>query len=213
MTPIVIHAGSQEYEALVDAQLLEKIGALLAQKFRGGPRCAVVSDENVAPLFGQQVMRSLTEAGFRPVLITVPAGEESKSLRQAEKVCDQMIAAGLDRSSLIIALGGGVVGDLAGFVAAIYHRGIPYVQVPTTLLAQVDSSIGGKVAVNHPRGKNLIGTFHPPFGLNIFVVQALTRAPVAAIYLGVIPFVFLAIVALVIVTYVPWFSLYLTRFV
>ena len=175
MTPIVIQAGSQEYEALVDARLLEKIGALLAQEFRG-PSCAVISDENVAPLFGQQVMRSLTEVGFRTVLITVPAGEESKSLRQAEKVCDQMIAAGLDRSSLVIALGGGVVGDLAGFVAAIYHRGIPYVQVPTTLLAQVDSSIGGKTGVNAAAGKNLIGAFYQP-ALVISDVDTLATLP------------------------------------
>ena len=175
MTPIVIQAGSQEYEALVDARLLEKIGALLAQEFRG-PSCAVISDENVAPLFGQRVMRSLTEAGFKPALITVPAGEESKSLRQAEKVCDRMIAAGLDRSSFIIAVGGGVVGDLAGFVAAIYHRGIPHVQAPTTLLAQVDSSIGGKTGVNTAAGKNLIGAFHQP-ALVISDVDTLATLP------------------------------------
>jgi 3-dehydroquinate synthase len=161
VTPIVIHAGSQEYEALVDSQLLEKTGALLAEKFRG-PGCAVISDENVAPLFAPTVLRSLTEAGFRPTLITARAGEESKSLSQAEGICAQMIAAGLDRSSFVLALGGGVVGDLAGFVAAIYHRGIPHVQAPTTLLAQVDSSIGGKTGVNTAAGKNLIGAFHQP---------------------------------------------------
>ena len=175
MTPIVIHAGSQEYEALVDARLLEKIGALLPQKFRG-PGCAVVSDETVAPLFAPTVLRSLTDAGFEPTLIAVPAGEESKSLSQVEKICDQMIAAGLDRSSFVIALGGGVVGDLAGFVAAIYHRGIPHVQVPTTLLAQVDSSIGGKTGVNTTAGKNLIGAFHQP-ALVISDVDTLATLP------------------------------------
>lgn len=176
MTPIVIHAGSQKYEALVDSQLLEKIGALLAQRFRCGPGCAVVSDENVAPLFAPTVVRSLTQAGFNPALITAPAGEESKSLSQAEKICDQMIAVGLDRSSFVIALGGGVVGDLAGFVAAIYHRGIPHVQAPTTLLAQVDSSIGGKTGVNTKAGKNLIGAFHQP-ALVISDVDALATLP------------------------------------
>jgi 3-dehydroquinate synthase len=175
VTPIVIPAGSQKYEALVDSQLLEKIGALLAPKFRGAG-CAVVSDENVAPLFAPTVLGSLTEAGFRPALITVPAGEESKSLSQAENICDQMIAAGLDRSSFVIALGGGVVGDLAGFVAAIYHRGIPHVQVPTTLLAQVDSSIGGKTGVNTAAGKNLIGAFHQP-ALVISDVDTLATLP------------------------------------
>ena len=175
MTPIVIQAGSQKYEALVGSRLLEKIGALLAEKFRG-PACAIVSDGNVAPLFAPTVVRSLTDAGFRPGLITVPAGESSKSLRQAEKICDQMIAAGLDRSSFVVALGGGVVGDLAGFVAAIYHRGIPHVQVPTTLLAQVDSSIGGKTGVNAAAGKNLIGAFHQP-ALVISDVDTLATLP------------------------------------
>jgi 3-dehydroquinate synthase len=175
VTPIVIQAGSQKYEALVGSQLLEKIGALLAEKFRG-PACAIVSDGNVAPLFAPTVVRSLTDAGFRPGLITVPAGESSKSLRQAEKICDQMIAAGLDRSSFVVALGGGVVGDLAGFVAAIYHRGIPHVQVPTTLLAQVDSSIGGKTGVNTVAGKNLIGVFHQPT-LVISDVDSLATLP------------------------------------
>ena len=175
MTPIVIQAGSQEYEALVDSHLLEKIGALLAQKFRG-PRCAVVSDENVTPLFAPTVLRSLTDSGFEPALITVPAGEESKSLNQAEKICEQMIAAGLDRSSFVIALGGGVVGDLAGFVAATYLRGISFVQVPTTLLAQVDSSIGGKTGVNAAAGKNLIGAFHQP-ALVVSDVDTLATLP------------------------------------
>ncbi len=175
MTPIVIQAGRQKYEALVGSRLLEKIGALLAEKFRG-PACAIVSDGNVAPLFAPTVVRSLTDAGFRPGLITVPAGESSKSLRQAEKICDQMIAAGLDRSSFVVALGGGVVGDLAGFVAAIYHRGIPHVQVPTTLLAQVDSSIGGKTGVNAAAGKNLIGVFHQPT-LVISDVDSLATLP------------------------------------
>ena len=127
-----------------------------------GRDCAIVSDDNVAALFAQALVQSLTSAGFKPTLITIPPGEKSKTLGQAEAICNRMSEAGLDRSSFLVALGGGVVGDLTGFVAAIYHRGIPYVQVPTTLLAQVDSSIGGKTAVNTAAGKNMIGAWHHP---------------------------------------------------
>jgi 3-dehydroquinate synthase len=161
MTPIVIQAGNQSYEALVGSRLLEKTGALLSQKL-SGPDCAIVSDENVAARFAQTLLQSLTSAGFKPTLITIPPGEKSKTLDEAEGICNRMSEAGLDRSSFLVALGGGVVGDLTGFVAAIYHRGIPYVQVPTTLLAQVDSSIGGKTAVNTAAGKNMIGAWHHP---------------------------------------------------
>jgi 3-dehydroquinate synthase len=122
----------------------------------------MISDSNVAPLFADRVKRSLTSAGFQPTLITIPAGEKSKTLDQAGAICDQMIAAGLDRQSFVIGLGGGVIGDISGLVAAIYHRGIPHVQIPTTLLAMVDSSIGGKTGVNTRDGKNLIGAIHHP---------------------------------------------------
>lgn len=161
MTPIRIHAGNQSYDALVGAQLLEKAGTLLPQRLQGSA-CAIVSDENVAALFAQRVSSSLASVGCTPALITIPPGEKSKVLGEAEAICHRMSEAALDRSSFLVALGGGVVGDLAGFVAAIYHRGIPYVQVPTTLLAQVDSSIGGKTAVNTAAGKNLIGAWHHP---------------------------------------------------
>src|SRR5262249_2285892 len=113
-------------------------------------------------MFGQRVHKSLASTGFRQTLITIEAGEKSKTLKQAGAICDQMIAAGLDRQSFVIGLGGGVVGDISGFVAAIYHRGIPHVQIPTTLLAMVDSSIGGKTGVNTRDGKNLIGAIHHP---------------------------------------------------
>jgi 3-dehydroquinate synthase len=161
MTPIVIQAGNQSYEALVGSQLLAKAGAWLSAKL-SGPDCAIVSDENVAPLFAATLEQSLTSAGLRPTLVTIPPGEKSKTLGEAERISHRMSEAGLDRSSFLVALGGGVVGDLTGFVAAIYHRGIPYAQVPTTLLAQVDSSIGGKTAVNTAAGKNLIGAWHHP---------------------------------------------------
>jgi 3-dehydroquinate synthase len=175
MTSILIQAGNQSYDALVGSQLLEKAGALLSQKL-SGPDCAIVSDDNVAARFAQALGQSLTSAGFKPTLITIPAGEKSKTLGEAEAICNRMSEAGLDRSSFLVALGGGVVGDLTGFVAAIYHRGIPYVQVPTTLLAQVDSSIGGKTAVNTAAGKNMIGAWHHPT-LVIADVDALSALP------------------------------------
>jgi 3-dehydroquinate synthase len=161
MTPITIQAGNQSYEVLIGARLLEGAGETLSQKL-AGRSCAIVSDENVAALFAPVLVRNLTNAGFKPTLITIPSGEQSKSLGQVETICDQMSEAGLDRSSFLVALGGGMVGDLTGFAAAIYHRGVPYVQVPTTLLAQVDSSIGGKTAVNTGVGKNMIGAWHQP---------------------------------------------------
>ncbi len=161
MTPIMIQAGNQSYEALVGSRLLEEAGALLSQKLSGRD-CAIVSDDNVAARFAQTLVQSLTSAGFKPTLIIIPSGEKSKTLDEAEAICNRMSETRLDRSSFLVALGGGVVGDLTGFVAAIYHRGIPYVQVPTTLLAQVDSSIGGKTAVNTTVGKNMIGAWHHP---------------------------------------------------
>ena len=120
--------------------------------------------------------RSLKSTNFQPTLITIPAGEKSKTLEQAGAICDQMIAAGLDRQSFVIGLGGGMIGDISGFVAAIYHRGIPHVQIPTTLLAMVDSSIGGKTGVNTADGKNLIGAFHHP-SLVIDDVEVLKTLP------------------------------------
>jgi 3-dehydroquinate synthase len=175
VNPVVIRTGTQCCEVIIGSGLLEQTGALVAEK-RKGPACALVTDENVAALFAERVGRSLTEAGFRPTLIKVPAGEKSKTMAEAEAICSRMIDAGLDRSSFVVALGGGTVGDLAGFVAAIYHRGIPCVQVPTTLLAQVDSSIGGKTAVNTAAGKNLIGAWNQPL-LVISDVDALTTLP------------------------------------
>jgi len=127
-----------------------------------GSSCALISDEIVARLHGDAVKKSLEDAGFRVTLLTVPPGEKSKSMRSAEELCDRMVEAGLDRGSFVVALGGGVVGDLAGFTAAIYHRGIPFMQLPTTIVAQVDSAIGGKTGVNTRAGKNLIGCFHQP---------------------------------------------------
>ena len=156
-----IRGGTHRDVALVGSNLLRRAGAYIRKAL---PRktCAIISDKNVAPLFAEPVRKSLIGAGFQPILITIPAGEKSKTLEQAGGICGQMIAAGLDRQSFVVGLGGGMIGDISGFVAAIYHRGIPHVQIPTTLLAMVDSSIGGKTGVNTRDGKNLIGAIHHP---------------------------------------------------
>ena len=146
---------------LVDAGLLGRLGNY-TRKCLPSERCAIISDSNVAPLFADCITKSLKSAGFRSTLITIRAGEKSKTLEQVGVICDRMIAAGLDRQSFVVGLGGGMIGDISGFVAAIYHRGIPHVQIPTTLLAMVDSSIGGKTGVDTRAGKNLIGAFHQP---------------------------------------------------
>jgi 3-dehydroquinate synthetase len=138
--------------------------------------CAIISDANVRPRFADRLKRSLASAGFRPTLITIPPGEKSKTLEKVGAICDRMLSAGLDRYSFVIGLGGGVIGDLSGFVAAIYHRGIPHIQIPTTLLAMVDSSIGGKTGVDTHAGKNLIGAFHHP-ALVIDDVEVLKTLP------------------------------------
>jgi 3-dehydroquinate synthase len=158
---VQIRGSAHRYPAVVGSNLRIRTGEYV-RKHLAGQACAIISDDNVAPLFANPIQKSLRLAGFRPTLITIPAGEKSKTLKQAGVICDQMIAAGLDRQSFVVGLGGGVVGDISGFVAAIYHRGIPHVQIPTTLLAMVDSSIGGKTGVNTRDGKNLIGAVHHP---------------------------------------------------
>jgi 3-dehydroquinate synthase len=156
-----VRCGAQRYLALVGPSLIEQVGERVRRRLPG-KTCGIISDTNVGPLFAGRVKRSLTSAGFKPTLITIPAGEKSKTLKQASAICERMIAAGLDRQSFVIGLGGGVIGDISGFVAAIYYRGIPHVQIPTTLLAMVDSSIGGKTGVNTVEGKNLLGAVHQP---------------------------------------------------
>lgn len=156
-----VNLAERSYDVLIGPGLLPKIGGMAANLI-GGKRCAVVTDSNVAPLYAQTVQKSLWSAGMTVSLITVPAGEASKSVAVVEDVCRQMLQAGLDRKSFLVALGGGVIGDLAGFAASIFLRGIPFIQVPTTVLSQVDSSVGGKTGVNTPEGKNLIGTFAQP---------------------------------------------------
>ena len=176
MTAIRVEAGASTYRVLVGSALLRTLGSETAALVRG-PRCALIADETTARLFGAEVIASLAAAGFNVHSITVPAGERAKSLAHVAAISDEMIAAGLDRSSFVVALGGGVVGDLGGFIAAIYHRGIPYVQVPTTLLAQVDSSVGGKTGVNTAAGKNLLGAVHQP-AVVVADVDVLNTLPV-----------------------------------
>jgi len=162
--------------ALVGAELIDRLGEY-TREYLSRERCTIISDNNVATLFAKSVKKSLISAGFQPTLITIPAGERSKTLEEAGAICDQMITAGLDRQSFVIGLGGGVVGDISGFVAAIYYRGIPHIQIPTTLLAMVDSSIGGKTGVNTRDGKNLIGAVHHPLLVidDIDVLKTLPR--------------------------------------
>ena len=158
---ITISVGRQRYRVLVAEGLLKQLGARMGQHL-SSRTCAIVTDNNVAPLFADRARQSLISASLKPILITIPAGEKSKTLKQAGAICEQMNAAGLDRQSFVIGLGGGVIGDISGLVAAIYHRGIPHVQVPTTLLAMADSSIGRKTGVNTADGKNLLGVLHQP---------------------------------------------------
>ena len=166
METIRVNLGSRSYDIRVQIAGLAGIGNWAAG-FPVEKKVMVVADENTAFLFGKQAADSLQQAGFSVTMAVVPAGEASKSLSQADVLYAQAIVAGLDRNCPILALGGGVVGDLAGFIAATYLRGVPFLQVPTSLLSQVDSSVGGKVAVNHHLGKNLIGAFYQPMGVLI----------------------------------------------
>jgi 3-dehydroquinate synthase len=158
---IPVQLSENPYEVIVGNETLGKAGNFIAQVLKPG-KCALVTDSNVVAFYADAVERSLSHAGFTVTRIVVPAGEESKAMPRAEEICDKMIEAGLDRGSSVVALGGGVVGDLAGFAAGIFYRGIPCVQIPTTVVAQVDSAIGGKTGVNSRMGKNLIGAFHQP---------------------------------------------------
>lgn len=149
------------YDIAIGSGRLVQVGGLLVERGLTGA-VALVSNDTVGPLYAEAVLGNLAEAGLQGELFTVPDGEEHKTLDTVRELYDRFLAAGIDRSSTVVALGGGVIGDLAGFVAATYMRGLPLVQCPTSLLAMVDASIGGKVAVDHPRAKNLIGAFKQP---------------------------------------------------
>ena len=153
---VQVDLGPRSYPVYVGHGLLGDLGELFRRHVTGR-KVAVVSDENVAELYMEEVVSSLVEAGYEPVPVVVPPGESSKSLQLADIIYGRLIRARLDRGSTVTSLGGGMVGDLAGFVAATFMRGISFVQIPTSFLAFVDASVGGKVAVNHRLGKNLIG--------------------------------------------------------
>lgn len=153
--------GKDSYDIVIGHGLAAQLSAFVKERDYSR-QALIVTDTNVGPLYGEKTAETLRQAGLSPFIYTVPAGEPSKSLAVAEGIYTAVIEHGLDRKSPVFALGGGVVGDLAGFIASTYMRGVPFIQLPTSLLAQVDSSVGGKVAVNHALGKNLIGCFYQP---------------------------------------------------
>jgi len=158
---VTVSLGGRSYSIYIGAGALARFAEYVS--VGGATRTAIVTDTNVAPLYAEALAGVIADnSAHHPPVIALPAGEEHKRLEQIEWLCGRFLEAGLDRSSRIIALGGGVVGDMAGFAAAVFMRGIPCIQAPTTLLAQVDSSVGGKTGVNHPLGKNTIGAFHQP---------------------------------------------------
>lgn len=158
---VPVNLGDRSYQIHIGAGILERLGELCAEVGLKG-KCLIITDENVGKLYADVAQKSMKTAGFSVALATLPAGEQTKCGDEVFKLYSRCIEAGLDRKSFVVALGGGVIGDLAGYVAATYLRGIPFVQVPTSLLAMVDSSVGGKTGINLPEGKNLVGAFYQP---------------------------------------------------
>jgi len=161
MQKIRVELGDRSYNIAMDSGVLNGLGGTL-QRFEFSKRLAVVSNPTVYDLYGKVVSESIKDSGFELAEIIIPDGEEYKNLSWLQNIYGELLKARLDRKSALVALGGGVIGDITGFAASTYMRGIDFVQVPTTLLAQVDSSVGGKTGVNHPLGKNMIGTFWQP---------------------------------------------------
>ena len=161
MKQVDVGLDERAYPILIKQGLLTEIGPDLKHRELGN-RFVIISDDQVAALYGHTVLTSCQEAGLDCELITFPHGEEAKNLGTVDKLCRKLAQLGVDRKGVLVALGGGVTGDITGFVAAIYMRGIKFVQIPTSLLAQVDSSVGGKTGVDIPEGKNLVGAFYQP---------------------------------------------------
>jgi 3-dehydroquinate synthase len=161
MKQLRVNLGDRSYDILIGTGILDQVGSIVA-KVSTSLRAIIITNPLIDVLYGEKTRQSLVNAGFRVDTIQIPEGEEHKSLTFADKAYNDLMEFNCDRSTVLVALGGGVIGDLTGFVAATYMRGIPFVQIPTTLLAQVDSSVGGKTAVNHPKGKNMIGAFYQP---------------------------------------------------
>lgn len=157
-----VKLGGRSYDIHIEQKCIASIGNALNELFGKPSRCQIVSNEVVAPLYLEKVENSLKSAGWQTASCILPDGEKFKNTETWMRIMDALMDSKLSRNEPVIALGGGVVGDMAGFAAACYRRGIPFVQVPTTLLAQVDSSVGGKTAINHPHGKNMIGAFYQP---------------------------------------------------
>lgn len=179
---VKVNLGERSYNIHIDVSNINLIGTLV-QDMKVNKKILVISDTTVGNLYGILLIKRLNDLGFTAELYCVSPGEHSKSLDTAMKLYTKAITLELDRNSVIIALGGGVIGDLSGFVAATYLRGVPFVQIPTSLLAQVDSSVGGKVAVNHPMGKNLIGAFYQPRTV-VIDIDFLTTLPDRELYTG-----------------------------
>jgi 3-dehydroquinate synthase len=178
MTRIPVQGPGGSYDICLGDGLLAHAGKLLLSRgLRPGP-AAIVTNPDVAALYGELLCDALGQAGFAPTLCTVPEGEQHKTLATVASIYDQLLAAGLDRRSPVIALGGGVVGDMTGFAAATYLRGVPFVQIPTTLLSMVDASVGGKTGVDLPQGKNLVGAFKQP---HVVIMDAAVLASLPAV--------------------------------
>lgn len=158
---VEVGLGDRTYDILIGSGLLSRAGAEISRRLPG-TRAAVITDDNVAAVHLDALKAGLETSGIQPAVITLPPGEKSKSFAHLEEVVDGVLAARLERGDIVIAFGGGVIGDIAGFAAGIVRRGMNFVQIPTSLLAQVDSSVGGKTGINSPRGKNLVGVFHQP---------------------------------------------------
>lgn len=160
-TSLTVHLGDRSYDIIAAAGLIDQAGSLMKGALKQ-PRVIVITDSNVAPLWLNRLMDSLSASGIRADAIVVPAGEQSKSFGRLEQLCEDILALKAERKTTLVALGGGVIGDLTGFVAAVVLRGMDFIQIPTTVLAQVDSSVGGKTGINTAHGKNLVGAFHQP---------------------------------------------------
>ncbi len=173
---VEVHLGERSYDITVEPGLSRRLGVCL-EKLATTRKIGIVTDRHVARCYLKPVVESLKHAGLEPISIVLPPGEGSKTLATVARILDSLAQHKFERRSMLLALGGGVIGDLTGFAAAIYQRGIPYVQVPTTLVAQVDSSVGGKTGVDHRLGKNLIGAFHQPRAVFIdpFTLRTLPR--------------------------------------
>ncbi|MFN2362663.1 MAG: 3-dehydroquinate synthase, partial [Halarsenatibacteraceae bacterium] len=157
-----VNLDKDSYEIIIDKDILDKSGQIIDSSLNIGSKVLIISDQNVYPLYGKRLKNSLQDKNYQVQSYLIEPGEKSKNNHELNRIYDLLLESRFDRNSTIIALGGGVVGDLAGMAAATFMRGINFIQIPTSLLAQVDSSVGGKVAINHPKAKNIIGAFYQP---------------------------------------------------